>query len=830
MRKLNAITCALLALMACLSFNSTATLALADNTATPLAVLKSQANFEGFKNQHLGNVDEAWSSFQNTFDGTNVRYDLLNDNDATSTTLKKYQAIIVPLLIDLPAAMASALNDYSKSGGKLIITDSGGSPSQTAQSVMQLAGAAVTGHTSTQAARQLMWKRDPLPLVADFSIGSVCADISPLAGASVIASWQGPDGAVQGPAAVSLNNSMFLGWAPGLQGEITANAQVLSTAMDSLVPGITQTAAVQISYSDFQTTCDELNYLSSRTEEAIDTAKQADLIVPFKTIQANYQSAVDHVKQFQDDYQNRRFYAADAALNSARQEFSLAFAMAMPVRAVESRSVWLDRGTIIATANQKGMAALFDKLKNAGINQVYFETTNAGFALYPTQIGVQNPQTIGWDPLGCAVKEAHLRNIELHAWCWIFAVGNIRHNPIIGKEPDFPGPVLSTHALSWALAGAHGNFLPHSQPEFWIDPANFDGRQYLKDLLSEIVRKYDVDGLQLDYIRYPFNGKGTEMGYDWYGRTRFEKETGLSLDSLNDNARQVWEAWKIQQVNDFVHDVSDSLRAIKPAIRISAAVYALPRRWRLNAIQQEWETWVNNGWVDTLNPMTYAQKAQDLTNMASYVREASGDKAMVFPGLSIRQLDTAGLVEQLDASRAIGTLGTTMFACAQLDDKKLELLRVGPYRKPTVLTPQSDPLRASQLLLDNFVSLVNRYLQEGQKRILSDQSSTNEVVAEIMSLQADMHKLTYKSPPSQLDAIVARVISLHETVKDWLRLEAFAQRGFRAQYIANYLGQVKAIMSYAAQRAHCSTGNVLSSAAAAGLHTNINIQAATIAH
>jgi hypothetical protein len=156
-----------------------------------------------------------------------------------------------------------------------------------------------------------------------------------------------------------------------------------------------------------------------------------------------------------------------------------------------------------------------------------------------------------------------------------------------------------------------------------------------------------------------------------------------------------------------------------------------------------------------------------------------------------------------------------MFACAQLDDKKLELLRVGPYRKPTVLTPQSDPLRASQLLLDNFAYLVNRYLQDPHKRILSDQSSTNQVLSELMNLQADMHKLSYQSTAKELDAIVTRVIALHEMVKDWLRLEAFAQRGFRAQYIANYLGQVKAIMSYAAQRAHCTGPGTLSSAHAA---------------
>ncbi len=79
---------------------------------------------------------------------------------------------------------------------------------------------------------------------------------------------------------------------------------------------------------------------------------------------------------------------------------------------------------------------------------------------------------------------------------------------------------------------------------------------------------------------------------------------------LDDETRQVWQAWKIQQVTNFVQDVSKMVRQAKPGLRISAAVYALPKRWRLGAIQQEWEVWVANGWVDTLNPMTYVTSCQ----------------------------------------------------------------------------------------------------------------------------------------------------------------------------------------------------------------------------
>ncbi|MFT2525979.1 hypothetical protein ACMWQA_26380, partial [Escherichia coli] len=92
--------------------------------------------------------------------------------------------------------------------------------------------------------------------------------------------------------------------------------------------------------------------------------------------------------------------------------------------------------------------------------------------------------------------------------------------------------------------------------------------------------------------------------------------------------------------------------------------------------------------------MTYVPTAKELTTAASYVRESCADKVLVYPGLSIRQLDTAGLIEQLDSARELGTLGTTMFAAAHLDDKKTNVLKAGPYRRQPLLTPQSEPLRA----------------------------------------------------------------------------------------------------------------------------------------
>ncbi len=778
--------------------------------AAPLAVLKSAKDSSAYQEQHLGTFDDDYTLFKRTLEAANVRFDEITDAEVSQgpAKLSGYKMIVVPLLVDLPSDVVTALSEFQRGGGKLLITDGGGTPQSGAQALEQLAGVTFVKQVTAPEKHKLEWARQPLPVIEEFAVGSSSAEVQMAPTCTPLASWETMEGAKTGQAIIKNGNAIFMTWPPGMQGEISSNANLIALAMEDLVPGITQTSAVQISFADYQTIQAELDYLTKRTEEAMKTAKQADFAVPFKTVQQNYDAALGHVKQFQEAYHNRRYYEADEYLQQARLEFSMAFAQSMPVRPVEARSVWLDRGTIVATKDAKGMAAIFDKLKSSGINAVYFETNNAGFTMYPSSIAVQNPSMVGWDPLAVAVREAHKRGMELHAWMWIFNVGNAKHNPIIGKEEDYPGPVLSTHKMEWGLASKDGALLPPRQHEYWVDPANPEARQYIKSLLMEVLTKYPVDGIQLDYIRYPFNGKGSEMGYDWIGRQRFEQETAMSLDRLDDATREVWQAWKIQQISSFVKEVSAMMRQAKPNIRISAAVYALPRRWRLSAIEQEWEAWVANGWVDTLNPMTYVPTAKELTTMAGYVRESCADRALVFPGLSIRQLDAAGLVEQLDSARETGTLGTTMFAAAHLDDKKMNVLKLGPYRRQPILTPQSDPIRASRMLVDDFATMVNRYLQDPKKKILSDQASTNDVVIQIVDLQKKMHALPAHPSADEIESVNKDVASLHSTIREWLRLEAFIQRGFRAQYIVNYLGQVEAILSYASHKVRSEKSSI----------------------
>lgn len=769
--------------------------------AAPIAVLKSAKNAETYQAQNIGTYEEDWQAFRRTLDSANLRYDIIPDGDLTASKLSQYKVLVLPLLVDIPGDAVEALKQFNNTGGKLLITDGGGNVSKTAALVDDMAGIQITNHNAMQDPEQLVWPRTGQNFKQDFAVGTLVADISPKSDGLVIAKWNDSSGKALGNAITkSSEGNIFIGWAAGLQGETSTNANILTMLLDEASPGLSKAATIQISSNDYQKLQDELDSLRKRTEDSIATAKQADLAVPMGIIQKHYDQALVHARAFKDFYSQRKSFEADAELSEARKELSLAYAQAMPVRLVEARSIWLDRGTIVSCQNAVGMAALFSKLKKSGINVVYFETNNAGFTMFPSKVSTQNPQIVGWNPLATAIQEAHKRGMELHAWFWTFNVGNTFHNPIITQEPDYPGPVLSSHDYTWALASQTGSFVPPKQHEFWIDPSGAEGRQFIKDLIMEVVKNYDVDGIQLDYIRYPFNGNGGEMGFDFLGRIKFERETHLSLDRLDDKTRKAWIAWKAKNVSTLVQEVSTLVRTAKPNVKISAAVYALPREQRMNLIQQDWELWAANGWIDTLNPMTYVAKGPELQKMAGYVKSSTNNKCMVLPGLFMKDLDTAGFVEQLDISRNLGALGNTMFAAAQLDDNKSSVLQLGPYRKSPLMTPTSDPVRAATLIFDNFAKGISRYVQDPERPIVSDRASTNEILTQTETLQKILHGMPNNAGADQLSSVADQLASLNTAVKDWLAIESFAKRAPRANYISTTIDQASYILTYAAHK------------------------------
>jgi len=321
-------------------------------------------------------------------------------------------------------------------------------------------------------------------------------------------------------------------------------------------------------------------------------------------------------------------------------------APAPPSKEQPIRAIWVTRWDY---KSPRDIAAVMDNCRNAGFNTVLFQVRGAGTAFYRSrlepwadEIGGRDP---GFDPLAVACKEAHRRGLGLHAWV----------NVIPGWRGDRPPAnprQLYIARAGWFWHDAHGR----REPFGWynnLNPCYPEVRRYLVDVMHEIVAGYPVDGIHLDYIRFPNEwNKGYPPGarvpdYPRDPRTlaMFRQETGATPES--DPRR--WDQWRTDKITQIVVDARRMISQTKPRVQLSAAVGAVPDEAR-NAHFQDARRWIAMRLLDAVYPMNYAQ---DMHTYAARLAEWSAMRppVRVVTGVMFDQRDAPMVVEQVDRAR-----------------------------------------------------------------------------------------------------------------------------------------------------------------------------------
>ncbi|MDA0674476.1 MAG: family 10 glycosylhydrolase, partial [Cyanobacteria bacterium] len=238
----------------------------------------------------------------------------------------------------------------------------------------------------------------------------------------------------------------------------------------------------------------ELEHLMGRFESALIAAEATALPPELPSAIASRPAALDPIlqsaRQLYDDWpqliEQQAYGEARSRWLATRQSLWQNFPLDRPQGQPEIRAIWLDRGTIVRAGSRQQMAVIFDELAAAGINTVFLETVNASYPIYPSRIApAQNPLTRRWDPLEVAIELAHEREMEVHAWLWVFAAGNQLHNALLNQPNDYLGPVLNGQP-DWAAYDNQGRPIPLGQTKPFFDPANPQVRAYLLRLVDEI--------------------------------------------------------------------------------------------------------------------------------------------------------------------------------------------------------------------------------------------------------------------------------------------------------------------------------------------------------
>lgn len=401
-----------------------------------------------------------------------------------------------------------------------------------------------------------------------------------------------------------------------------------------------------------------------------------------------YLSEADALRQQGQDFEGAELWADLAAFSL--HDGSL---MLTPSRTVEARGILIDVAAMPRTP--AAARALIDRLADAHFNIVLPETLYRGYSLYPSAILERDPEFAGApDILPAMISEAHARGMELIPWIWTFRVRSYdaRH--------DYGNPVLSKYpGLAARTAGT-------IKPRF-MSPANPLSRQLIHEELTELVGRYDVDGLFLDYIRYD-----EKTPDDWTSRTDYAL-TQLDLpqrrifggDVATGEVREAaeiarrYQIWREEQVDQTVKDVHDLLKHQRRPLDLGVATFRSQWYSRQTKLQ-DWRNWADNKWTSFTTEMLYSSRAQDVSRWIDQETDGDSRPTLFYPILGVFKMahPMQDLLAQIRAVRDSDQPGIFLFSLSHMNDAMLDELARGPFREPALI-PQRNLLGAAHQVL-----------------------------------------------------------------------------------------------------------------------------------
>jgi len=306
------------------------------------------------------------------------------------------------------------------------------------------------------------------------------------------------------------------------------------------------------------------------------------------------------------------------------------------------RAIWVTRWDY---KTPRDIAVVMENCRRAGFNTVLFQVRGNGTALYRSRIepwaeefGGRDP---GFDPLGVACKEAHRRKLALHAWTNVMPGWR-------GKAPPRDPRQLYHAHPDWFWRDASGR----RQPLGWynsLNPCLPEVRRYLTSVMHEIVTRYPVDGLHLDYIRFPnewveaYSPQTTVPDYPRDPQTMalFRRETGQTPES----SPQQWNAWRTAQVTQLVRDIRGMMLRHRPKVQLSAAVGAEPEEATRKHFQDS-RRWLAEGLVDAVFPMNYASDRELFGRRVDHWAALS-PRTPVIMGIQCEKRDPSLVLDQI---------------------------------------------------------------------------------------------------------------------------------------------------------------------------------------
>lgn len=387
----------------------------------------------------------------------------------------------------------------------------------------------------------------------------------------------------------------------------------------------------------------------------------------------------------------------------------------------EFRGVWVATVANIDWPGQPGLPAeqqraeaviILDRARALHLNAVILQVRPAADALYASDLepwseylGGQQGRDPGYDPLKFWIEEAHRRGLELHAW----------FNPYRARHHEAKSDFAPTH-----IARTHPAAVKKYGELWWMDPGDAFASRRTLEVVADVVRRYDVDGVHIDDYFYPYPIPQPGQTKEAKEMLDFPDEPSWQLYRVG-GGRLVRTDWRRQNVNQLVEKLYHTVHQVKPWVKFGISPFGLGRPDRRPAgiegfsqydrLYADVELWLERGWLDYLAPQLYwppGRKGQDFAVLLDYWAEQNTAQRHLWAGLftsSINDTPKTWSVEditrEIDATRARRAVGGqiqfSMIALMQDRNGIAGRLLAGPYAQPALApaTPWLDAVPPS---------------------------------------------------------------------------------------------------------------------------------------
>lgn len=443
-------------------------------------------------------------------------------------------------------------------------------------------------------------------------------------------------------------------------------------------------------------------YSFDQAQKAIDDAKAAFVYADYTeasaslaAIRAEYEEVLD---AYNADRNDNTFADACDRLIVEADTLSNALCDSYPV---QYRGVWIRPSQKSASE----VDAFVKKLHEASINFVSVEGwfENGVIMDVPKDSLFARHPSFRYDVLQAYVDACHKYGMECHLWMPIMNIGSFIHdgydeNTVPGQKPEW----LSLNQMG----------MPYNKDGFMmIDPANQDARAYLLEFYQYLVTTYDIDGFEMDYIRYYPSSNEADFGYTEAAFQGFKEAYGYEDTPKYDRNADYWEDWcqyRRDCITEWVREIRAMLDREAPDVRLAADV-AFPIEHAQNAIYQDFPKWLEEGTIDILHPMAYGDGYGDEIR---HVVELGGARCMVVTGLGAHTdfLGAPELERQAREDNQYGAYGDCYFeASAYFADKIPAAVKDTVYRTEA-LPPFLDPDASVRAMLEYMVDRIDNVI------------------------------------------------------------------------------------------------------------------------